>query len=204
MTRLNISGLYLEADVTYVNEVLPEYVEFIIYYPKSHRSVDLYEAKGLREKLNKNIKVIGVFINQHIELIKTAYNQGVIDIARLSGDENEAYIETLKSKLPELTIIQSFRINNVEDLEPAKNSKADLVYLHLGKKWTLENFDKISGALENFNREYFLGGDINISNVSYVMSKTKPKVLSISTGLEIDSKKDLDKIKEFIKVMKES
>ena len=37
MTKVKICGLYRDDDIDYVNEVLPDYIGFVIYYPKSHR-----------------------------------------------------------------------------------------------------------------------------------------------------------------------
>ena len=201
MTELKICGLYRDEDIEYANELLPEYIGFVIYYPKSDRSIDLFEAKRLREKLDKRIKVIGVFVNQHIELIKTAYREGIIDIAQLQGDENEEYIRTLKEKLG-IEIIKAFTIKEEADLAPALENSADILLFYVGLEEKNEQLPKILERLKSVKRRYILAGGLNSSNVSAIVREIKPHIVDISSGVETDEKKDFEKMKEFIETVR--
>lgn len=201
MTELKICGLYRDEDIEYANELLPEYIGFVIYYPKSYRSIDLFEAKRLREKLDKRIKVIGVFVNQHIELIKTAYREGIIDIAQLQGDENEEYIRTLKEKLG-IEIIKAFTIKEEADLAPALENSADILLFYVGLEEKNEQLPKILERLKSVKRRYILAGGLNSSNVSAIVREIKPHIVDISSGVETDEKKDFEKMKEFIETVR--
>ncbi len=201
MTELKICGLYRDEDIEYANELLPEYIGFVIYYPKSYRSIDLFEAKRLREKLDKRIKVIGVFVNQHIELIKTAYREGIIDIAQLQGDENEEYIRTLKEKLG-IEIIKAFTIKEEADLAPALENSADILLFYVGLGEKNEQLPKILERLKSVKRRYILAGGLNSSNVSAIVREIKPHIVDISSGVETDEKKDFEKMKEFIETVR--
>ncbi len=201
MTELKICGLYRDEDIEYANELLPEYIGFVIYYPKSYRSIDLFEAKRLREKLDKRIKVIGVFVNQHIELIKTAYREGIIDIAQLQGDENEEYIRTLKEKLG-IEIIKAFTIKEEADLAPALENSADILLFYVGLGEKNEQLPKILERLKSVKRRYILAGGLNSSNVSAIVREIKPYIVDISSGVETDEKKDFEKMKEFIETVR--
>ena len=201
MTELKICGLYRDEDIEYANELLPEYIGFVIYYPKSYRSIDLFEAKRLREKLDKRIKVIGVFVNQQIELIKTAYREGIIDIAQLQGDENEEYIRTLKEKLG-IEIIKAFTIKEEADLAPALENSADILLFYVGLGEKNEELPKILERLKSVKRRYILAGGLNSSNVSAIVREIKPHIVDISSGVETDEKKDFEKMKEFIETVR--
>ena len=201
MTELKICGLYRDEDIEYANELLPEYIGFVIYYPKSYRSIDLFEAKRLREKLDKRIKVIGVFVNQHIELIKTAYREGIIDIAQLQGDENEEYIRTLKEKLG-IEIIKAFTSKEEADLAPALENSADILLFYVGLGEKNEELPKILERLKSVKRRYILAGGLNSSNVSAIVREIKPHIVDISSGVETDEKKDFEKMKEFIETVR--
>lgn len=201
MTELKICGLYRDEDIEYANELLPEYIGFVIYYPKSYRSIDLFEAKRLREKLDKRIKVIGVFVNQHIELIKTAYREGIIDIAQLQGDENEEYIRTLKEKLG-IEIIKAFTIKEEADLASALENSADILLFYVGLGEKNEELPKILERLKSVKRRYILAGGLNSSNVSAIVREIKPHIVDISSGVETDEKKDFEKMKEFIETVR--
>ena len=199
MTKVKICGLYRDDDIDYVNEVLPDYIGFVIYYPKSHRSIDLFEAKRLKEKLDSKIKVIGVFVNQHIELVKTAYRQGIIDIVQLQGDENEEYIRTLKDKLG-ITIIKSFSIKTELDIELANKSNADIVLLYTEPKEEYYKF--ILDKIKDIKKDYILAGGLNADNVGSIVKNLHPYCVDVSSGVETDKKKDLEKIRNFVKAVR--
>ena len=199
MTKVKICGLYRDDDIDYVNEVLPDYIGFVIYYPKSHRSIDLFEAKRLKEKLDSKIKAIGVFVNQHIELVKTAYRQGIIDIVQLQGDENEEYIRTLKDKLG-ITIIKSFSIKTELDIELANKSNADIVLLYTEPKEEYYKF--ILDKIKDIKKDYILAGGLNADNVGSIVKNLHPYCVDVSSGVETDKKKDLEKIRNFVKAVR--
>ena len=201
MTKVKICGLYRDDDIDYVNEVLPDYIGFVIYYPKSHRSIDLFEAKRLKEKLDSKIKAIGVFVNQHIELVKTAYRQGIIDIVQLQGDENEEYIRTLKDKLG-ITIIKSFSIKTELDIELANKSNADIVLLYTEPKEGEGYYKFILDKIKDIKKNYILAGGLNADNVGSIVKNLHPYCVDVSSGVETDKKKDLEKIKNFVKAVR--
>ena len=201
MTKVKICGLYRDDDIDYVNEVLPDYIGFVIYYPKSHRSIDLFEAKRLKEKLDSKIKAIGVFVNQHIELVKTAYRQGIIDIVQLQGDENEEYIRTLKDKLG-ITIIKSFSIKTELDIELANKSNADIVLLYTEPKEGEEYYKFILDKIKDIKKDYILAGGLNADNVGSIVKKIHPYCVDVSSGVETNKKKDLEKIRNFVKAVR--
>lgn len=97
MTKIKICGLKRELDIEYVNEFLPEFAGFI-FYPKSKRYVDFEKAKSLKSKLDKNIKAVGVFVNEDIEKILFLCENDIIDIIQLHGNEDKEYIKKLKKK----------------------------------------------------------------------------------------------------------
>lgn len=201
MTKVKICGLYRDDDIDYVNEVLPDYIGFVIYYPKSHRSIDLFEAKRLKEKLDSKIKAIGVFVNQHIELVKTAYRQGIIDIVQLQGDENEEYIRTLKDKLG-ITIIKSFSIKTELDIELANKSNADIVLLYTESKEGEEYYKFILDKIKDIKKDYILAGGLNADNVGSIVKNLHPYCIDVSSGVETNKKKDLEKIRNFVKAVR--
>ncbi len=57
-------------DIEYVNLALPDYIGFIINFPKSHRNISSENVMQLKSKLDKSIKAVGVFVNSPIETIK--------------------------------------------------------------------------------------------------------------------------------------
>ena len=89
MTKIKMCGLYREEDISFVNEIKPEYIGFV-FYKKSHRYVDFETAKSLKKKLDESIKAVGVFVDEDISFIKELIKENVIDIVQLHGHEDSA------------------------------------------------------------------------------------------------------------------
>ena len=65
MTKIKFCGLKTLDDISFANELRPEYVGFV-FAPKSKRYVAPAQAKKLRAALDKNILAVGVFVNENI------------------------------------------------------------------------------------------------------------------------------------------
>lgn len=83
LSRIKICGLQTEEDIAMVNELKPDFVGFIVNFPKSHRSKMEQEVKILRQKLDSSIKAVGVFVNEPEETVIRMLKEGIIDVAQL-------------------------------------------------------------------------------------------------------------------------
>ena len=68
MSKIKICGLRRETDMEYVNDLLPDYIGFILS-PGFRRSISLKAAARLKEKLSDKITAVGVFVNESEEFI---------------------------------------------------------------------------------------------------------------------------------------
>ena len=198
MTKIKICGLKREQDIEYVNEFLPEFAGFV-FYPKSKRYVDFEKSKTLKSKLDKNIKAVGVFVNEDIENILFLCNNNIIDIVQLHGNEDEEYIKKLKEKT-EKPIIKAVRIDeNKDDYSSLFNTSAGYILL-----------DSTAGSGKTFDWEkvslpqkpFFAAGGINIENAEKAIKIFTPFALDISSGVETDGVKDSEKIKDIINLIR--
>ena len=64
--QIKICGLFQVEDIDYVNEAKPDYVGFV--FAKSKRQVDIHQAEKLKNKLDSNIKAVGVFAVSYTHL----------------------------------------------------------------------------------------------------------------------------------------
>ena len=90
MSLVKICGLKRECDIDYVNRHKPDFAGFV--FSKSKRQITPQQAEKLKVKLNSNIKVVGVFVNEPVEFILDLCNRNIIDIIQLHGDEDKNYI----------------------------------------------------------------------------------------------------------------
>ena len=107
--KIKICGLRRPEDIEAVNFFQPDYVGFIVEFPKSFRSVTAEELNGLTAKLDKNITAVGVFVNAPEELPAQLLNEGIIGMAQLHGQEDEEYIRRLRklTKKPLIKAVQT-------------------------------------------------------------------------------------------------
>ena len=195
MTKIKLCGLSRVEDIEVVNNLLPEYIGFV-FAPKSKRYISPQKAAELKKLLDKKISAVGVFVNEEIE--KVAEIAKFLDLIQLHGDEDENYISTLKN-LTGKKIIKAFKIKTTDDLQRAKNSRADFILLDSGAG-TGEIFNW--QLLKNFEREYFLAGGLTVENVSDAVKLLKPFAVDVSSGLETDGLKDADKMKKFVSAVR--
>ena len=197
MTKIKLCGLSRQCDINWANILKPEYIGFV-FAEKSRRFVSADTAKGLKSGLNSEIKAVGVFQDETPERIADLLSCGVIDIAQLHGAETEEYINKLRS-LTDKPIIKAFRIASPADIADAQNSSADFVLLDSGGG-TGRGFDW--NLAKSIKRPYFLAGGLSPDNVKLAIKLLAPFAVDVSSGVETDKVKDLQKMTEFIRTVR--
>lgn len=194
--KIKICGLFREVDIEYANEVKPDYIGFIIDFPKSHRSISFDQAKRLHALLNKNMQAVGVFVNKPFDLIESYVKESIIDIVQLHGDEDEAYIRALRDKLPNVKIWKAIKVESQADIKKAQACSADQIILDNGYG-TGECFNW--SYIPAFDRKLILAGGLNPKNIKEAVESIRPWGIDISSGVETDKAKDLEKMKSIVK-----
>ena len=110
MTKVKICGLTRTSDIEVVNNYKPDYIGFV-FADFSKRYVSPEEAFKLKQMLIPEIKSVGVFVNEKQDSIISILSKDIIDIVQLHGDEDEDYIQSLKTKVS-CPIIKVFKMND--------------------------------------------------------------------------------------------
>ncbi len=180
---VKICGLRRFEDIEYANILKPDFIGFIFALNKI-RTITPRLAKELRNKLADGIKVVGVFKDNDISLIKEVVELGIIDMIQLHGDESDEYILQVK-KFTDLPIINAYR-NSIhcnyvlyDNPDPGKGLRAD---------WNEVKNDK----------PFFIAGGINKDDINE-LKKLNPYCVDVSSSVETDGYKDFEKMKEFIR-----
>ena len=200
MTRIKICGIRRPEDIELVNRYRPDFIGFIIDFPKSHRSITPQVAKKLGSKLEPGIKKVGVFVNQPIEKAILLLKEGTIDIAQLHGNESADYIRQVQKETGK-KVIKAFEIHSEDDFKKALHSPADYLLLDQGKGGG-KTFDW-SLIKEIPDKPWFLAGGLSAENLKNAIETIKPWGVDISSGVETDGCKDEAKIREVMKIIKE-
>lgn len=198
MTKIKFCGIRRIEDIEYVNELKPDYIGFV-FWEHSKRAIDSEVAKKLKDRLDPNIKAVGVFVDEAPEAVAELCNQGVIDIAQLHGSEDEAYIAALR-KLTDAPIIKAFKIKTADNIEAARVSTADMVLLDSGYG-TGKVFDW--NLFSSLGRPFFLAGGISAENLLEAIDRFKPYAVDLSSAIETDGFKDKAKMETILRILRD-
>jgi len=193
MTRIKLCGLSRLCDIEAANELKPDYIGFV-FAAKSRRYVTPEKAAELKRRLSPEIQTVGVFANEPPQEVVKLLENGIIDIAQLHGDEDEAYIQQLRL-LTDRPIIQAFRIESARDIKAAEQSTADHILLDSGAG-TGTRFDW--GYANGIGRPYFLAGGLDVRNAADAVRTLRPFAVDVSSGIETNGVKDKNKMAAFV------
>ena len=199
-TKIKFCGLKRIEDVTAANMLGPDFVGFV-FWDRSKRNVTREQASELGQALLPNIKKVGVFVDEEPERVAALVTDGIIDIAQLHGHEDEEYIAKLRSLIGDAPIIKAFVVKVEGDIKKARECSADYLLLDSGTgTGQTFNWELIEKA--KLDRPYFLAGGLGIDNVAQAIDRLSPMAVDVSSGIETDGVKDLDKMRTFIKAVK--
>ncbi len=196
MSKIKICGLTTIEDIRAVNEVLPDYIGFV--FAKSKRQVSFKQAQMLKKELSSEIAAVGVFVKESIQTIACIANTNVIDVIQLHGQQTNAEIEMLQ-KMCSLPIIKSVSVKTQQDIIQSENINADYILFDNGAGGTGKSFDW--NLLQGIQKPYFIAGGIQIENIGEALKKS-PYGVDVSSGVETNGKKDSDKIKQIVHIVR--
>ena len=215
--KVKMCGISKVETIPAVVEAKPDYMGLV--FAPSKRQVTVDQAKILVEELhrgyakkygsdtehdkNGTIKTVGVFVNETVENLVTIANEANLDAVQLHGDEDEAFIQSLKERT-NVEVWKAVQIRSAADVEKWIDSSADMLLFDAYHKdergGTGEVFDWSS--LDAFERPFMLAGGIDSTNVARAIRTVRPYGIDISSGIETNGVKDDEKITAFTKIVK--
>lgn len=201
--KIKLCGIKRLDDIQYINEFKPDYAGFILS-EGFRRSVDPNTFCKLKSHIDKNIKTVGVFVNEPLEYILEYYNEG-LDVIQLHGDETAEYLQKLK-KMVKCKIWRAVRVKCAADITSADNMGADLLLLDsfsekkYGGTGKTADWNIISSV--NIKTPFFLAGGLNINNIGDAVKTVNPYGIDISGGIETNGFKDRNKIEIIMKLIR--
>ncbi len=203
MVKVKICGITNYEDAANAAILGADFIGFN-FYALSPRYVDKDNVKIIIEKMPKNMKNVGVFVNGSLEEVKKIVKDAGLDMVQLHGDETQEYCKQIKEETKK-EVIKSFRINKKEDIEKIKKYDADYYLFDTFQDGlfggTGEAFDW--NLLKNIKKPFFLSGGLNCSNVRQAIKTAHPFAVDVASGIEKNPrKKDIAKMKDFIEAAK--
>lgn len=192
MTKVKICGLSTPEAVATAVEAVADYIGFVI--AKSKRQVSLEQAHELAKGVIGQTKIVGVFVSPSLEELEKAIGQVPLDIVQIHGTFDESLIP--KISVPVIRAIQ------ISDSDSQVKSQADYLLFDAPIAGSGQTFDWQLLADKQIEQDYFIAGGLTVDNVAEAKETFHPYALDVSSGVETDGHKDLDKIKAFIERVK--
>lgn len=202
MIRIKICGLSREADVKGVNRLDINDAGFV--FADSSRQIDVRQASQFRSLLRPDIDAVGVFVNEEPERIISLVQRGIIQKVQLHGDEGQGYIERLKSSL-DCPIIKAIRVKNAEAVTDGQNLGADMLLLDTyvkgqrGGSGQVFDLEKVPPIV----MDWYMAGGLTPENIIQRLEKIRPYGVDVSSGVETEGCKDMNKIIQFVSKVRE-
>ena len=178
----------------------PEYIGFIVNYPKSKRFVKLDKLKDLLEINKKNSEYVAVLVNPNNDILEKIKNLP-FDYYQIY-DCTPSKIESIKKRYKKKIIVAI----TIKELNDVKNYKkydkcADIIL------FDSKGYEKSLSFDHNFikdlkiNKKLMLAGNIQIED-NLENYKEIADIIDISGGLETSGLKDISKINIFLNKIK--
>ena len=219
--KVKMCGISKVETIPAVVEAKPDYMGLV--FAPSKRQVTVDQAKILVSELHKQyanrynrnviqwsndvvqefIKTVGIFVNETLDNLVTIATEVNLDAVQLHGDEDEAFIQSLKERT-NVEVWKAVQIRSAADAEAWIDSNADMLLFDAYHKdergGTGEVFDW--SCLDEFERPFILAGGIDSTNVARAIRTVQPYGIDISSGIETEGVKDDEKIKAFTNIVR--
>jgi phosphoribosylanthranilate isomerase len=167
-------------------------------FAESKRQISVSKAKEIVSHLPKDVLKVGVFVNESIEKIEEIASIVGLTHVQLHGDETPAFIESLT-----VPVVKAVSIQDDQSLKTIENYSCEYVLIDGPKgKYRGGNglsFDWSSISVNDLKgKRVILAGGLHEENVQKAIKLIKPYMVDVSSGVETEGKKDLNKIQSFI------
>ncbi|MEH7391250.1 phosphoribosylanthranilate isomerase [Bacillus sp. JJ1503] len=167
-------------------------------FADSKRKINSDQAREIIKVIPDEVLKVGVFVNEDPDVIRKIVNEAGINVIQLHGDESPEYCSQFS-----VPVIKALSIESQEDLNQISQFSCDYYLLdspkgkYRGGNGVTFDWNVLTG--ENLDgKKVILAGGLSIDNVEQAIEITAPYMVDVSSGVETDGKKDVNKIKIFI------
>ena len=195
--KLKVCGLSRKKEIiTCINHEV-EFCGLILNYPKSHRHINFSRAKDLISIKRKKTKFVGVLVNPSNKDLKKFSNLK-LDYFQLYGKYDNSKLRFIKNKFKKkiISVIVVKKKEDVQNYKKIKDSSDIILWDSSGYEKSLTwNYDWIKRIRTKAKK--MVAGNITINKLKFL--KNYADIVDVSGALETKKKKDIKKIKEFVK-----
>ncbi|MHA7139247.1 phosphoribosylanthranilate isomerase [Rossellomorea arthrocnemi] len=199
MTKVKVCGIRRQEEALWALEAGADAIGFV--FADSKRKIDVESAALISTSLPSHVLKIGVFVNEAKEKLEEIFRTVNLDYVQLHGDESVQFCDSLN-----LPFIKAISIKKKEDLDGIEHFGGKMILVdsgkgpHRGGNGTTFNWDYVHAL--NIPQHLILAGGLRRENVRGAITKVRPYMVDVSSGVETDGKKDRRKIESFIREAK--
>lgn len=195
--KLKVCGLSRKKEIiTCINHEV-EFCGLILNYPKSHRHITFSRARELIKIKRKKTKFVGVLVNPTNKDLKK-FSHLKLDYFQLYGKYDNSKLRLIKNKFKKkiISVIVVKKKRDVHNYKKIKDNSDIILWDSSGYEKSLTwNYDWIKHIRTKAKK--MVAGNITINKLKYL--KNYADIVDVSGALETRKKKDIKKIKEFVK-----
>lgn len=203
MTKIKICGMRNLETAQAAAAMGAEALGFV--FAPSPRRIEPVVAKEIIAQLPPFVAAVGVFVNEDAGKVQEIADYCRLDYVQLHGEESLDYCRSLRTKT-----IKAVRVRNMQSIELLKSYKSYV------SSFLLDTYEpgKAGGTGATFIWDIaleagktggiILAGGLNPENVGKAVRQARPYAVDVSSGVETEGQKDLDKIKKFIDEVRRS
>ena len=192
MTKVKICGLSTASAVETACRAGADYIGFV--FAGSRRRVSLEQAQKLADLVPATVRKVGVFVSPSLTELQEAISVANLDLVQIHGDFSEELLTQIGRP-----VIRAYQVKGaLKDVsQQADYLLFDAPLAGSGQTFDWQVFDK-----SQIHQPFFIAGGLNAGNVQEAIQHFAPYAVDVSSGVETDGQKDLEKIKEFIERVK--
>lgn len=205
--KIKICGITQACEAAYLNQNQVDYAGFV-FFEKSKRYVTVEKAKEIMQELNPSIKKVAVLVSPSVMLVHQVMEAG-FDVIQIHKELSSEVLQT--TKLPIWYAVNVESVENVrkmneflDGLTVEEKSKITGIVMD-GAAWgSGKTFDwsLLSDVKIAKNRMLVLAGGLNCENVKDGIKLFSPDVVDVSSSVEGETGKSLDKINAFVQAVR--
>ena len=193
MTKVKICGLSTAIAVETACQAGADYIGFV--FAESRRRVSLEQAQKLATSVSPVVRKVGVFVSPSLAELQEAISVANLDLVQIHGDFNEELLTEIGRPV--------IRAYQVKGALKGVSQQADYLLFDSPLAGSGQTFDWQVFDKGQIHQPFFIAGGLNVENVREAIQHFAPYAVDVSSGVETDGQKDLEKIKEFIERVKD-
>ncbi|MFI8687415.1 N-(5'-phosphoribosyl)anthranilate isomerase [Rossellomorea sp. NPDC077527] len=199
MTKVKVCGIRTLEEAEWALDAGADAIGFV--FAESKRKIDVETAARISASLPTHLLKIGVFVNETMDRLEEIFHLVDLDYVQLHGDESVRFCHTIN-----LPFIKAIPVKEKEDIAGMEDFGGEMILLdsgkgpHRGGNGTTFNWDYTDSVITP--QHLILAGGLNPDNVREAITKVRPYMVDVSSGVETDGRKDRMKIESFIREAK--